>query len=66
MHYLDNATTTTTYTGAFSLSTGTHTLNYRSIDNVGNAQAWQTVTYRVGTLFSLWAAQNFTPYQSTV
>ncbi|OGR48983.1 MAG: hypothetical protein A2X37_00540 [Elusimicrobia bacterium GWA2_66_18] len=34
------------YTGAFSLAEGEHTLSYHSVDNVGNAEAWRSATYR--------------------
>jgi hypothetical protein len=38
-----------TYTGAFSIGEGTHTVAYHSEDNCGNVEATKTATYTVDT-----------------
>jgi len=35
------------YAGPFGLEEGARVLAYRSVDNVGNAEAWRSVSYRV-------------------
>jgi hypothetical protein len=39
------------YTGPFGLNEGSRVLTYRSVDNVGNAEAWRSASYRVDATF---------------
>ncbi|HXS99948.1 MAG TPA: T9SS type A sorting domain-containing protein [Elusimicrobiota bacterium] len=44
--YAVDGGTVSAYTGPFGLTEGAHALTYRSLDNVGNAEAWRSAAYR--------------------
>ncbi len=44
--YMIDGGTVSVYTGAFGLAEGAHALAYHSVDNVGNSEAWRTLSYR--------------------